>query len=299
MNVMCTTLGIPDDVAGATFMAAGASSPELFTALISQFITESDVGLGAVVGSEVFNMLIICAASAIYAEGGRVQLEWKTLSRELVFYALSCGLLLYVAMAISCRKSLEADHYCNESDGKTHIDIVWWESLVLFLMYIVYALVCSYYNSHIIPWLCPMGGQNKDAYSSLKGELGGALLDSDYIAMDDTAAVNAKAGGGQEESATESGPGAGESPGPEPAPIGSAPAHQQPQQRSRARAPSLPSSNSKSASYLPPGSGRPVSSWMRSCRPLSPPRLALQPIWATPASVSTTAIRSSMYVVLM
>lgn len=34
LNVLCEKLSIPDDVAGATFMAAGASSPELFASLI-------------------------------------------------------------------------------------------------------------------------------------------------------------------------------------------------------------------------------------------------------------------------
>lgn len=30
-------LGLSDDVAGATFMAAGSSAPELFTALLGEF----------------------------------------------------------------------------------------------------------------------------------------------------------------------------------------------------------------------------------------------------------------------
>jgi hypothetical protein len=34
LNVLCEKLSMPDDVAGATFMAAGASSPELFASLI-------------------------------------------------------------------------------------------------------------------------------------------------------------------------------------------------------------------------------------------------------------------------
>jgi sodium/potassium/calcium exchanger 4 len=33
-NRLCESVGLPDDVAGATFMAAGASSPELFASLI-------------------------------------------------------------------------------------------------------------------------------------------------------------------------------------------------------------------------------------------------------------------------
>lgn len=44
---------ISDDVAGATLMAAGASSPELMAALLSIFITHSALGMGTIVGSEV------------------------------------------------------------------------------------------------------------------------------------------------------------------------------------------------------------------------------------------------------
>jgi len=37
--------------AGATFMAAGGSAPELFTSIIGTFIANSDVGFGTIVGS--------------------------------------------------------------------------------------------------------------------------------------------------------------------------------------------------------------------------------------------------------
>ena len=53
LNVISKRLRISDDVAGATLMAAGASSPELFAALTSVFITHSALGIGTVVGSEV------------------------------------------------------------------------------------------------------------------------------------------------------------------------------------------------------------------------------------------------------
>jgi len=54
LNVLCIKLNLPDDVAGATFMAAGASSPELFSAIISLFITKSALGIGTIIGSEIF-----------------------------------------------------------------------------------------------------------------------------------------------------------------------------------------------------------------------------------------------------
>ncbi|CAG7816355.1 unnamed protein product, partial [Allacma fusca] len=41
-----------DDVAGATFMAAGGSAPELFTSVIGVFISHDDVGIGTIVGKK-------------------------------------------------------------------------------------------------------------------------------------------------------------------------------------------------------------------------------------------------------
>merc|ERR550525_1672290 len=56
--------GISMDVAGATFMAAGGSMPELFTSLIATF-QESEVGFVAIVGSAVFNVLFVIAVCAL------------------------------------------------------------------------------------------------------------------------------------------------------------------------------------------------------------------------------------------
>ena len=61
-------LGISPDVAGATFMAAGGSAPELFTSIIGVFIAKSDVGIGTIVGSAVFNILFVIAACAFAAK---------------------------------------------------------------------------------------------------------------------------------------------------------------------------------------------------------------------------------------
>uniref|UniRef100_A0A674CTJ1 Solute carrier family 24 member 2 n=1 Tax=Salmo trutta TaxID=8032 RepID=A0A674CTJ1_SALTR len=50
-TVITEKLQISDDVAGATFMAAGGSAPELFTSVIGVFISHSNVGIGTIVGS--------------------------------------------------------------------------------------------------------------------------------------------------------------------------------------------------------------------------------------------------------
>merc|ERR1719487_2819381 len=75
------------DVAGATFMAAGGSMPELFTSFIATF-QESDVGFAAIVGSAVFNVLFVIAVCAIAAEEVLV-LTWWPLARDCSFYVIA------------------------------------------------------------------------------------------------------------------------------------------------------------------------------------------------------------------
>ena len=55
------------DVAAATFMATATTTPEFFTNVISTFITESDVGLGTIVGSLMFNTLGVAAVASLAA----------------------------------------------------------------------------------------------------------------------------------------------------------------------------------------------------------------------------------------
>ena len=59
---------MPEDIAGATFMAAAVSSPEFFINVVGTFITEGDIGVGAVVGSAVFNVLAVPACCGIFAK---------------------------------------------------------------------------------------------------------------------------------------------------------------------------------------------------------------------------------------
>ena len=69
-----------EDVAGATLMAAGGSAPEFFTSLIGKFknssfdlflgvfVSQSDVGIGTIVGSAVFNVLFVIGMCAIFSK---------------------------------------------------------------------------------------------------------------------------------------------------------------------------------------------------------------------------------------
>lgn len=49
LEAISERLNLSEDVAGATFMAAGSSAPELFTSVAGVGV-ESDVGVGTIVG---------------------------------------------------------------------------------------------------------------------------------------------------------------------------------------------------------------------------------------------------------
>lgn len=54
-------------MAAATFMSVATSTPELFTNLIGTFITQSDLGVGTIVGSSMFNTLGVAAIGSLAA----------------------------------------------------------------------------------------------------------------------------------------------------------------------------------------------------------------------------------------
>merc|ERR1711874_568480 len=93
LDVIIEKYKISPDVAGATLMAAGGSAPELFTSIIGVFIAVSDVGIGTIVGSAVFNVLFVIAACAFAAKEALSLTAWP-LIRDVFFYAISLGLLV-------------------------------------------------------------------------------------------------------------------------------------------------------------------------------------------------------------
>jgi len=64
---MLSVLKLSDDVAAATFMSIATSSPELFTNIIGTFITESDIGVGHVLGNAYYDMFFVAALGGLAA----------------------------------------------------------------------------------------------------------------------------------------------------------------------------------------------------------------------------------------
>ncbi|XP_054714670.1 LOW QUALITY PROTEIN: sodium/potassium/calcium exchanger Nckx30C-like [Uloborus diversus] len=93
LDVITEKAAISEDVAGATFMAAGGSAPELFTSIIGVFISYDDVGIGTIVGSAVFNILFVISMCAIFSKTV-LELTWWPLFRDVTFYSIILILLM-------------------------------------------------------------------------------------------------------------------------------------------------------------------------------------------------------------
>uniref|UniRef100_A0A452U7U5 Sodium/potassium/calcium exchanger 1 n=1 Tax=Ursus maritimus TaxID=29073 RepID=A0A452U7U5_URSMA len=130
LGVITDRLQISDDVAGATFMAAGGSAPELFTSLIGVFISHSNVGIGTIVGSAVFNILFVIGTCALFSRE-ILNLTWWPLFRDVSFYILDLIMLILFFL-----DSL----------------IAWWESLLLLLAYAFYVFTMKW-NKQLEVWV--------------------------------------------------------------------------------------------------------------------------------------------------
>ncbi|XP_021417270.1 sodium/potassium/calcium exchanger 3 isoform X2 [Oncorhynchus mykiss] len=158
-------LQLSEDVAGATFMAAGSSAPELFTSLIGVFITKGDLGVGTIVGSAVFNILVIIGICGIFA-GQPISLSWWPLLRDSLYYILSILMLIVVIY-----------------DDK----VIWWETIILISMYLVYIIIMKF-NRPLSGWVerhCGRGGQ--PCFSTLRRTTavghGGVDCDTDMVLL--------------------------------------------------------------------------------------------------------------------
>ncbi|GAB0086850.1 Sodium/potassium/calcium exchanger [Sergentomyia squamirostris] len=119
VECICVRLKISKDVAAATFMATATTMPEFFTNCLSTFLTKSDMGVGTILGSLMFNTLGVAALAGL-ATRKPVQLDWWPIMRDCTLYSINIGLLVIIVW-----------------DGR----VSWDESLTLFIFYILYFVV--------------------------------------------------------------------------------------------------------------------------------------------------------------
>jgi len=116
LEILAKKLKLSEDIAGATLMAFGGSTPELLIVIIALLHpgNHANFGAGAIVGSAIFNILVVIGAAAIIHTA---QLSWKPVVRDVVFY-VSAIIALFLVF----------------QDGR----VKWYEALFLVILYLVY-----------------------------------------------------------------------------------------------------------------------------------------------------------------
>ncbi len=83
---------VPEIVIGLTIVAAGTSAPELFVSLVSALKGTSDLAVGNVIGSNIFNTLLIVGCSAAVAP---IAVAPDTVKKDIPF-AIVASLMFFI-----------------------------------------------------------------------------------------------------------------------------------------------------------------------------------------------------------
>lgn len=109
-------LGVSEKIIGLTIIAAGTSLPELATSVVAAFKKNTDIAVGNIIGSNIFNIFLILGVSSLV----------KPIQYNLTFnsemYLLAGGtVLLFVGMFTGEKKKLDR-----------------WEAAILLILFLGY-----------------------------------------------------------------------------------------------------------------------------------------------------------------
>lgn len=113
---IANVLGVSEKIIGLTIVAAGTSLPELVTSIVAAMKKNSDIALGNVIGSNIFNILLILSISSIIKP-----IEYNPKFNLDLFILIGGTVFLITSMLTGQKKKLDR-----------------WEAGVLFGFYIIY-----------------------------------------------------------------------------------------------------------------------------------------------------------------
>ncbi|MWG34006.1 sodium:calcium antiporter [Halomarina oriensis] len=121
--------GLPPVVHGAIVVAIGSSFPELASVVFAAIENDFNLGVSAIVGSAIFNVLVIPAISGLYGEG--VGANRDIVYKEAQFYMVSVSaLIITFALAVI--------YYPTGSDGQLLGQVTRELAVIPLLLYGVY-----------------------------------------------------------------------------------------------------------------------------------------------------------------
>ena len=97
---LSTYYGLPAVVQGSVVVAVGSSFPELASVVVAGLAGASDLGVGAIVGSAVFNVLVIPALSGLFSDAD-LEASRTIVYKEAQFYMIAVSaVIITFALAV-------------------------------------------------------------------------------------------------------------------------------------------------------------------------------------------------------
>ena len=120
---IASVLGVSQSLIALTIVALGTSLPELVTSIMAAFRRNADIAIGNIVGSNIFNILLILGISSMIRP-----LQFNIASNIDIFIAILAPLLLFITMFTGRKK-----HYLES-----------WEGMIFLIIYIGYLIFVIY-----------------------------------------------------------------------------------------------------------------------------------------------------------
>ncbi len=111
-------LRIPSLIIGLTLVSIGTSAPELSVSVTASIQGSGDLSFGNVIGSNIFNVLIVVGASALIHP---LAVEKDMFKFDLPIYLGICVILFFFAMF-----------------GSSDYQLSLWESIIIFILFFIY-----------------------------------------------------------------------------------------------------------------------------------------------------------------
>lgn len=99
---LATQFGVSKKIIGLTIVAAGTSLPELVTSVVAALKKNSDIAIGNVIGSNIFNILLILPVSTLISP-----IEFNTAFNTDIYLLIAGTIFLFVAMFTGKKKKLD------------------------------------------------------------------------------------------------------------------------------------------------------------------------------------------------
>lgn len=115
---MATAWGVSEQLIGLTIVAMGTSLPELATTVVAAVKKKTDIAVGNIIGSNIFNIFFILGVSAVVRP-----IPYDTIFNTDLYLLFGGTVFLFVAMFMAGKKKLDR-----------------WEAGILLAIYLLYTI---------------------------------------------------------------------------------------------------------------------------------------------------------------